>query len=202
MTTDGFRPLARLPASPLAAKAPLQAGRAWGDRQRALLMALVAADPGIHVLRAAHLLGLNWNTCYHHARRLAGDGTLMMAKVRGKLCLFDRKDGSVARHLARILLRDARTVGLATLLVHTPGLSQQELGLRLGITGSAVCRHMRILQASGLVERVRHGRQVHNEPTVLLHEACQALEAGAASPTLGPATEPEPVAAWTLGVAS
>lgn len=194
MTTEGPRATTTHP-SPLAAAMPLQAGRAWGDRQRALLMALVAADPGIHVLRAAHLLGLNWNTCYHHARRLAGDGVLLMAKVRGKLCLFDRKDGSVARHLAHVLLRDARTARIAAILVSTSGVNQQELANQLGITDSAVCRHVRLLQESGLVERVRRGREVTNEPTVLLRQACQELE-GDASPTFGlPVSAP----AWAFG---
>lgn len=182
---------------PIAAKPPLQPGQAWGDRQRALLVALVDADPGIHVLRAAHLLGMNWNTCYHHARRLAGDGVLLMAKVRGKLCLFDRKDGSVARHFARILLRDPRTASLAEILVHQPGINQQEIARRLGVADSTVCRHMRLLQGSGLVERVRDGRAVRNEPTALLREACGAREASAASSAVGlPPTGEAP--AWLV----
>ena len=195
------RPLPRTPARPLAsphpAKAPLQPGSAWGDRQRALLMELVGADPGIHVLRAAHLLGLNWNTCHHHARRLAGEGVLLMAKVRGRLCLFDRRDGSVARHLAGLLLRDPRTVRIASMIVGTPGLDQQTLAGRLGITGSAVHRHVRALEAAGLVERVRRGRQVDNQPTVLLREAWPGFEASLATPADGEA-DGVSLPAWAL----
>lgn len=166
MTTD----LLTRPVKSITGRPPLQPGSAWGDRQRALLLALVDADPGIHILRAAHILGVNWNTCLHHVRRMAGEGTIVVAKVRGRLCLFDR-NGTVARRLVHVLLRDPRTADIARLLVTSPGLNQKELAQALGIAPSAVHRHMRMLQSANLVERVRNGREVTNQPAEALREA-------------------------------
>lgn len=174
------------PAKSITGRPPLQPGSAWGDRQRTLLLALVDADPGIHVLRAAHILGVNWNTCLHHVRRMAGEGTIVVAKVRGRLCLFDR-NGTVARRLVHVLLRDPRTADIARLLVTTPGLNQKELAQELGIAPSAVHRHMRMLQSADLVERVRHGREVTNHPADVLREAWMAR--GRGDPTGAPSLE-------------
>lgn len=169
--------------------APLKPGRPRGDRQRSLLLALVDADPGIHIQRAAHVLGMNWNTCYHHVRRMAGEGVLLMAKVRGRLCLFDPKDGSVARHAVHVLLRDARTANIVRIIVASPGINQQDVAARVGIAPSAAYRHLTLLQGLGLVERVRHAREVTNHPTRLLREAFEALEGGAGRPAVSMAMD-------------
>lgn len=163
---------------------PLKPGRPRGERKRSLLLALVHADPGIHIQRAAHVLGMNWNTCYHHVRRLAGEGTLLMAKVRGKLCLFDPEDGSVARHAVQVLLQDARTANIVRVLVADPGLNQQDLAARVGIAPSAAYRHLCMLQGMGLVERARQARQVTNHPTRRLCEAFAAHEGGSDRPAV------------------
>jgi predicted transcriptional regulator len=177
MTTDPA-PLVHL----MFARPPLNSGSAWGDRQRALLLELAVADPGIHVLRAAHLLGMNWNTCYHHVRRMAGDGLLAVVKVRGKLCLFDPKGGAVAGRMVHVLLRDARTASLAREVVTTPGLNQQDLAGRLGIAPSAAYRHLGRLQSAGLVDIVRQGRQLSIRATPTLRDAWLALERGDGTP--------------------
>ncbi|HUR24568.1 MAG TPA: hypothetical protein VM327_00950, partial [Candidatus Thermoplasmatota archaeon] len=78
----------------LSGRAPLHPGRPRGEHQRLLLLALVDADPGIHVLRAAHLLDISWNTCEYHSRRLAGEGRIIIRKVQGRLCLFGGREGA------------------------------------------------------------------------------------------------------------
>jgi predicted transcriptional regulator len=186
----------------LQGRPPLQPGRAWGERQRALLRALVDADPGIHVLRAAHVLGMNWNTCYHHVRRMAGEGTIVVAKVRGRLCLFDRKEGMVARRVVNVLLRDPRTASIARVLVNSPGMNQQDVAAAVGIAPSAAHRHLCRLHSAGLVERVRRGREVTNQPTQLLRDAWLALERGDSLPAVSVAAE-DVSASWdgsALGV--
>lgn len=182
-STHSRRPLV-LPGT-----APLNPGRPHGDRQRSLLLALVDADPGIHIQRAAHVLGMNWNTCYHHVRRMAGEGLLLMAKVRGRLCLFDPKDGSVSRHAVHVVLRDARTASIVRILVATPGINQQDVAGRVGIAPSAAYRHLSLLQELGLIERVRQAREVINHPTRLLCEALEALDGGANRPAVSLATD-------------
>jgi predicted transcriptional regulator len=179
----------------LQGRPPLQPGRAWGERQRAMLRALVDADPGIHVLRAAHVLGMNWNTCYHHVRRMAGEGTIVVAKVRGRLCLFDRKEGMVARRVVNVLLRDPRTASIARVLVNSPGMNQQDVAAAVGIAPSAAHRHLCRLRSAGLVERVRRGREVTNQPTQTLRDAWLALERGDGVPAVSAPTE-DVAAAW------
>ena len=171
-----------------AGRPPHPSGRAWGDRQRSMLLALVDADPGIHVMRAAHVLGMNWNTCYHHARRLALDGQVVVSKVGGKLCLFDRRHGAVAPRVGGVLLRDARTAAIVRLLLAGMRLNQQELANRLGIAPSAAHRHLRRLAKAGFVQRVREAREVLSVPTPALHEAWAAHEAsdGLTAPAANP----------------
>lgn len=201
MTPSEF-PLPRMDRfTSLAGRPPLQPGRAWGERQRALLKALVDADPGIHVLRAAHVLGMNWNTCYHHVRRMAGEGTIAVAKVRGRLCLFDRKEGMVARRVVNVLLRDPRTASIARVLVATPGMNQQDVAAAVGIAPSAAYRHLCRLQSAGLVERVRRGREVANQPTQTLRDAWLALERGDGIPAVSAPSPAEEMVGWDGGVA-
>src|SRR5687768_10513967 len=69
-------------------------GRPAGDRRRRLLVGLIAANPGVHVTRAAAILGLHWNACWHHVRRLEREGDIVVRRHGGKLCLFERKAGS------------------------------------------------------------------------------------------------------------
>lgn len=174
---------------------PLNPGRPHGDRQRSLLLALVEADPGIHIQRAAHVLGMNWNTCYHHVRRMAGEGTLLMAKVRGRLCLFNPQDGNVSSHAVYVLLRDARTASIVRILVKTPGINQQDVAARVGIAPSAAYRHLSLLHGLGLIERMRHAREVVNHPTPLLREALEVLDGGAGRPAVSLATDAQAIQA-------
>ncbi|MEA3143435.1 MAG: hypothetical protein QOG31_759 [Thermoplasmata archaeon] len=139
-------------------RAPSHPGRPSGERQRALLLSLVSANPGLHVLRAAYLLGLNWNTCLHHARRLEGERRIVLRKVAGKLCLFDRSEGAVAPRLAPMLLRERRNADLARAVLGSPGLSQKALAAELGVAASVVHRRLLRFEQAGLVERVPHAR--------------------------------------------
>lgn len=150
----------------------LHPGRAKGDHQRLLLMALVEADPGIHIMRVTHLLALNWNTCYHHARRLSIEGRLVMRKVQGRLCLFDPRAGAVDGRIAPVLLRDQRTADLAKAILASPGANQKELARALGLSPSVVHRHVLRLERAGLVHRVHRSRAMAVYATEGLAEAC------------------------------
>lgn len=138
-------------------------GRPTGDRHRAHLLSLVAANPGLHIMRAACLLGLNWNTCLHHARRLEREGVVVLRKVSGKLCLFDRREGSVQARLAPLLLREVRNADLARLVVERSGLNQKAMADELGVAASVVHRRLVRLEDAGLVQRVpqANGRAVY-----------------------------------------
>lgn len=150
---------------------PVHEGRPRGERQRQLLVALVSSNPGIHILRAASLLGLNWNTCLHHVRRLEGTGRLTVRKVNGRVCLFDRSAGAASHRVGDLMLRDGRNEGLARLLIESPGVNQKSLAGQLGIAASVVHYRLVRLEEAGLVQRVDHGRQVRVFATEALEAA-------------------------------
>jgi len=165
-----------------APRAPVHDGRPNGERQRALLVALVAANPGVHILRASNLLGLNWNTCLHHVRRLEGMGQLTVRKVNGRVCLFDRRGGAASNRLGTLLLRDARNAEVAKVLAASPGINQKALAQRVGIAPS-VCHYRLVrLEEAGLVQRANHGREVAVFPTDAM---LAALRQSTASPMGG-----------------
>ena len=150
---------------------PVHEGRPKGDRQRQLLLALVASNPGVHVLRAAALLGLNWNTCLHHVRRLEGAGLVTVRKVSGRVCLFDRKSGSASSRIGNLLLRDERNMGLARLLIEAPGVNQKSLAGKLGVAASVAHYRLVRLEEAGLIQRVNRGREVCVFPTEAMESA-------------------------------
>ena len=177
------------PARPLPGRPPLHPGRPRGEHQRLLLLALVKANPGIHVLRAAHLLGMNWNTCHYHAQRLAGEERIALHKVGSHVCLFDRRDGAAAHRIAPLLLRGGKTASLVQRIFERPGSNQLALANGLGLPPSTVHRHLLRLERAGLVERVHEGRDV----TVFATDALAAAWSAPASPAAPPA-EPVPQA--------
>lgn len=162
------------------ASRPLHPGRRAGERQRDLLVGLVAANPGLHLLRAASLLGLNWNTCLHHARRLEGERRIVVRKLNGRLCLFDRREGAVAARVAPLLLREERNADLARAVLAHPGLNQKALAQKLGLAPSVVHRRLLSLEEGGLVQRVQRERSV-------VVFATSTLEAAWSTPGLVPA---------------
>ncbi|MHB1261771.1 MAG: winged helix-turn-helix transcriptional regulator [Thermoplasmatota archaeon] len=168
---------------------PLHPGRPRGERQRLLLLALIQANPGIHILRAAHLLGLNWNTCHYHAQRLAGEERITICKVGSHVCLFDRRDGAMAHRVAPLLLRGGRTASLVQLIFERPGASQKSLASGLGMAPSSIHRYLLRLEKAGLVERVHDGREVATFATEALTAAWSG-PASSASEQLMPLPQP------------
>jgi len=184
------------PTTSTVARAPVHEGRPKGERQRQLLMALVAANPGVHILRAASLLGLNWNTCLHHVRRLEGSGQVTVRKVSGRVCLFDRSSGSASSRIGNLLLRDERNAGLAKLLIESPGVNQKSLAGKLGVAASVAHYRLVRLEEAGLIQRVNRGREVCVFPTEALESAYRSTQVSGAfvpSTDLVPGLIPGPI---------
>jgi hypothetical protein len=153
---------------------PLREGRPRGENQRQLLLAFVGSNPGVHILRASQVLGLNWNTCLHHVRRLEAEGRISTRKVQGRVCLFDRRSGAVAPRIAPVLLRDERNSEIARLLTQSPGLNQRTLADTLGMAASVIHRRLVRMEEAGLVERVQRSREVAVFATEAMHAAYAA----------------------------
>lgn len=150
--------------------------RPGGDHHRELLAALVETSPGVHVLRAASLLGLNWNSCLYHARRLERDGRLVLRKVGGRVCLFDVRRGAAATRLAPLALRETRNQGIAKLVLGQPGIQQNHISQRLDLAGSVVHRRLMRMQELGLVDRLATGRTVTVYATESLRSALAEMD--------------------------
>ncbi|MCA1810735.1 MAG: winged helix-turn-helix transcriptional regulator [Halobacteriales archaeon] len=177
-------------ADPQPRPRPLHPGRRSGERSRGLLLALITANPGLHVLRAAHLLGLNWHTCLHHVRRLEGERRITVRKLDGRLCLFDRREGAAAHKVAPLLLRDPRNADVARAVMEAPGANQKGLAQRLGLAASVVHRRLLRLEEAGLVQRAPQERSISVFPT-------PALEAAWPSVGLFPEQATDPTVPWT-----
>jgi len=182
-----------LAARPVTVRMPLHPGRPRGERQRLLLLALVRANPGIHILRAAHLLGLNWNTCHYHAQRLAGEEKIAMRKVGSHICLFDWREGTAVHRFAPLLLRGGRTASLVQLIFEHPGASQQSLACSLGMAPSSIHRYLLRLERAGLVQRVHAGREVATFATDALTAAWSGSSPPDSASPVPPPASPVPL---------
>ncbi|MHB8633656.1 MAG: winged helix-turn-helix transcriptional regulator [Thermoplasmatota archaeon] len=176
--SEPMSPLATDPyLTPVPARRPQHRSRPRGERQRQLLLGLIASSPGVHVLRAASVLGLNWNTCHHHVRRLEAEGRIVVRKVAGLVCLFDRREGAVTPRLAPVALREARNNDIARMTMENPGKNQKEMAQSLGLAASVVHRRLLRMEELGLVHRVAHGREVSVFATDVLKAALAAAPA-------------------------
>ncbi len=146
-------------------------GTQQGSHHRQKLLQLVRGDPGIHLRRAAHVMGISWNTCLHHVQRLEQAGLVTVKKVQGKVCVFDRTQGAVTGKTGTCLLRDDRNLTMARFLSENPGVHQRSICAATSLAPSVVTRRLQALEDAGLVERVREGRAIFVEPTAALDAA-------------------------------
>lgn len=125
-----------------------------GAASRALIRAVVDAEPGIHVSRLADRTGLSWHTIAYHLRMLEATGILAVEK-RGR----ERRAYPVAvsevhrRWLAG--LRTERAADVLRSLLEDPRQSVPALSRRIGYSEKVVRRQVANLAEAGLLER--HG---------------------------------------------
>ncbi len=126
-------------------------GRAPCVRQR--ILAVVRADPGVHVRRVSLLTGMSWNACQHHLRSLEAEGTLVHRKVGARVCWYDASGGAFPHKAAAALLHEPRNLRVARAVAERPGQSQSRIAERLGYAASSVHRRVRRLEDAGLLRR-------------------------------------------------
>lgn len=144
---------------------------AQGDLHRQKILHTIRANPGIHLRRMAHIVGLSWNTCLHHLGVLEAHHLVVVRKVQGKICAFDTSRGAVASKTATCLLRDPRNLTVARYVAQHPGAHQRALAAGTDLAPSVVTRRLQSLEDAGLVERVRDGRVCLVQPTPVLEHA-------------------------------
>lgn len=149
---------------------------AQGDLHRQKILAAIRGNPGIHLRRLAHIVGLSWNTCLHHVGVLEARGLVVVRKVAGKVCAFDASRGAVGGKTAACLLRDPRNTSVARFVADHPGAHQRAICAGTSLAPSVVTRRLQHLEDAGLVERVREGRVALVQPTPRLGRALAGLD--------------------------
>ena len=127
-------------------------------RNRRRIVDHVAEHPGIHLRKVARDLGLALGTTEHHLHLLVRHGLLDVDEAQGQSCYFAPGMSPEDRFLWVVLRQDAQRRVLRTLAAD-PDLAPSDLGRRLGLSKAAVAYHLQRLEAWGLVERLRLGRQ-------------------------------------------
>jgi predicted transcriptional regulator len=153
-------------------------GTKQGSHHRQKIMQLVRADPGIHLRRLGHIVGLSWNTCLHHVQRLEAANLVTLQKVQGKVCVFDRTQGAISGKTGSALLRDPRNMTVARFVAEHPGAHQRAICTATDLAPSVVTRRLQALEDAGLVDRVREGRVTLVVPTEQLMAAIDASQEG------------------------
>lgn len=179
--------------SALALKLASLLGLPWRSRERAespvvaALLAIVAAEPGIHHTSLVRRLGKGNGTVEHHARRLAAAGRLVRHQAAGYTCyLPPAADPRVAA--AHAALRGPTSRRLAAAAAESPGTLSQ-LAAALGLAVSTVHYHAGRLVAAGVLQEARQGAGRGLALTDVGRACLGPAPAAAASPPAGQAAE-------------
>lgn len=121
---------------------------------RDALLALVAADPGIHYMELVRRSGLGNGTVQHHLKALLAAGVLVRVRTRGHACFFpnDALDPSF------IAVRAAARSAVARQMLVTLGAGPRTLTGLAAATGlplSTVHYHVDKLARAGAIAPVR-----------------------------------------------
>ncbi|MFO1534819.1 MAG: winged helix-turn-helix transcriptional regulator [Thermoplasmatota archaeon] len=165
--------------------------RVHGERllrhpNRAAIYACVQAHPGIALPQVATRCGVSVSTARHHLRALETAGFVLATRDGRALRLFDGRSPLYQGPRRRLLtvLRNANTRAIAQHVRTHPGVAQQDLVARFGLSQSTVKWHLNRLVAAELVEARR-------DPPFVRYFAAAAW---AHLPEPEPARDPAPAA--------
>jgi DNA-binding MarR family transcriptional regulator len=133
---------------------------------RAQILALLAAEPGLHFHGLARRSGLSNGALVHHLRKLE-EGGLVRAQRTGRYTCYVVADAApaVLRAAPAVCSPGARAVLAAAMA--NPGSSLRDLAGRCGLRASTVAHHVRRLAEGGLLEVRRDGRSKRLHPSPL-----------------------------------
>lgn len=118
---------------------------------RSRILAIVDAEPGVHVRELARRLGTTRNGTDHHVRRLQQAGLVTVVAGNGYSCVFRR--GTVEDGLMRAAepLKAEGARAILALAVQAPGIGVREAAARLGMSPGTASHHLRKLRGAGLL---------------------------------------------------
>lgn len=133
--------------------------RARVDRNenRALVLEYIAGSPGATLYETARGLGMNVGTVRYHLFILSVNHKVKVSKDRSKhVRYFVNRGGYTDDDMLVMSLMKREQIGkLLNILMSSPGVSNADISLALGLPDSAVSRYMRELADRGVVEKRR-----------------------------------------------
>ncbi len=159
----------------------LQKNQLLDNRVRDELLQAIQTDPGVAATDLGKKVDAGWGTVVYHLSVLEKN-KMISSLVDGRHRRFfpvGTVDWSRRGQIA--VLKNERTKSLYEMIAGEPGVIQEALAGRTGVSRPATIWHLRRLEDCGLVGRVREGRKVHyfvNEspPDVHEYDAKDAVE--------------------------
>lgn len=138
----------------------IERGRVAEHPQRARILNLVAAEPGIHHKELGRRLGLGQGTLDHHVRKLEAAGELVRRSSHGYTCYFLRL--GTDRHLmdGSPVVKSPGGRAVLHAVASLPDATYRSLAAEAGLSTSTVEHHLRRLREAGLVEPAAIGLRI------------------------------------------
>jgi predicted transcriptional regulator len=138
----------------------LQAPALLEHETRALLLQVVQAEPGIHFQALVRRSGLANGTAVHHLRKLEEGGWVVGRSMGRYTCYFPGASPERSQLAQAPVTRSDGARRILAEIAANPGLSGQQIALRLGVQPSTVTYHVRRMLEVGLVQAERDGRVI------------------------------------------
>lgn len=152
---------------------------------RARIVALVAAQPGIHFSAIVRQLDLARGQAAHHLRALEGAGLVTKSSVRSYNCYFIGDEAASVQSAIRAL-KSSKAQRVLEVVKQAPDQTVRQVCQQTGLSGRMVRYHARHLLAAGLLHVTSHGRTLRFAVTPL-GESATALATMRAGPMAEPA---------------
>ncbi|MDD1686123.1 winged helix-turn-helix transcriptional regulator [Methanoregula sp.] len=134
-------------------------GNILGNSVRNTLYCCIRERPGISPGELAEAAGLSRGALAYHLALLRAFGKIVLVKNHGGVRCFENSGTySLCEQKMFNCLRSGTGNKIIRALAATPGLSREELGQVLGVSGPTVTWHMKRLAADGVVDVSRDGR--------------------------------------------
>lgn len=124
------------------------------------ILALIEAEPGVHVRELQRRLGYAHGTVLHHLRTLQRNKLVVTSRAGGRTCYFAAATKPTDRN--RALLGSEQRLGLLRAVAERPHVGPSELARILGVRRQSVHESTKRLLRDGLIDIAtkRHGRAI------------------------------------------
>lgn len=158
----------QLAVAGLAGYARISKSEVLDHATRERMLRAITETPGLSLSEVQARFALGWGTAVYHLDRLESAGHLASERSGFAKRYYPRAALSPGERAVRAVLARPQLAKLAERVLAEPGLSQQELAHRLGITAGAATKQLAALEGAGLVQRVREGKVARVAPTAAL----------------------------------